>query len=97
MSDDTLPPVPLLRLEFCGEWFDLLPRTRLLPDTEHWFRIRGAAPVREVRLDIYPDGGISRLRGVGEVPPARRDAKRASGRGPDRGFGPLPHSRRRSG
>ena len=33
-----------------------------------------AAPVREVRLDIYPDGGISRLRLVGEVPPARRDA-----------------------
>jgi hypothetical protein len=23
VSDDTLPPVPLLRLEFCGEWFDL--------------------------------------------------------------------------
>ena len=26
-----------------------------------------------VRLDIYPDGGISRLRLVGEVPPERRD------------------------
>ena len=51
---------------------ELLPRTRLLPDTEHRFRIRQASPVREVRLDIYPDGGISRLRLVGEVPAAAR-------------------------
>jgi allantoicase len=26
-----------------------------------------------VRLDIYPDGGISRLRLIGEVPPDRRE------------------------
>jgi allantoicase len=64
---------------------ELLPRTRLVPDTEHWFRIQagGAAnsdavssgfrPTGMVRLDIYPDGGISRLRLVGVVPPERRD------------------------
>lgn len=62
------------RLSDAESGAELLPRTRLLPDTEHWFRIRVAAPVQEVRLDIYPDGGISRLRLVGEVPPARRDA-----------------------
>jgi allantoicase len=54
---------------------ELLPRTRLLPDTEHRFRLRPAAgqPVRRVRLDIYPDGGIARLRLLGEVPLAGRD------------------------
>ena len=46
----------------------LLPRTRLLPDTEHRFRLAPAPPVRRVRLDIYPDGGISRLRLSGCVP-----------------------------
>jgi allantoicase len=52
---------------------ELLPRTPLRPDTEHRFRIRPAGPVRLVRLDIYPDGGISRLRLVGEVPAALRE------------------------
>ena len=52
---------------------ELLPRTRLLPDTEHRFRIRPAGQVRLVRLDIYPDGGISRLRLVGVVPPERHE------------------------
>lgn len=45
----------------------LLPRTRLLPDTEHRLRLAPAGPVRCVRLDIYPDGGIARLRVRGEV------------------------------
>lgn len=48
------------------EWFELLPRTRLQPDTRHRFRIDDAAPVTEVRLDIYPDGGLARLRLFGE-------------------------------
>lgn len=47
---------------------ELLARTRLLPDTEHRFRLTGPQPVRRVRLDIYPDGGISRLRLLGAVP-----------------------------
>jgi allantoicase len=54
---------------------ELLPRTRLLPDAEHWFGLRpaGAGAVRLVRLDIYPDGGIARLRLVGEVPSDLRE------------------------
>jgi allantoicase len=53
---------------------ELLPRTPLRPDTEHRFRLRaaGGGPVRRVRLDIYPDGGIARLRLVGEVPAGQR-------------------------
>lgn len=52
----------------------VLLRTRLLPDTEHRFKVRSADPVRRVRLDIYPDGGLSRLRLHGEVAAAARDA-----------------------
>jgi allantoicase len=51
----------------------LLPSTRLLPGTEHRLSVRCKSPVRLVRLDIYPDGGISRLRLHGEVPPELRE------------------------
>ena len=115
------------RLSDADSGAELLPRTRLIPDTEHRFRIRagdaeaagtreavtggsgtgeavtggsgtgeavtgdsgtgeavtrdsgtgeavtGDAATRLVRLDIYPDGGISRLRLVGEVPPDHRE------------------------
>ncbi len=53
---------------------ELLPRTRLQPDTEHRFAIVSPDPVQVVRLDIYPDGGISRLRLHGAVPADRHDA-----------------------
>jgi allantoicase len=43
-------------------WFDLLPRTRLQPDTRHRFALAGTPEVTDVRLDIYPDGGMARLR-----------------------------------
>ncbi len=52
---------------------ELLPRTALTPDTEHRFKIGSSATVRRVRLDVYPDGGISRLRVLGELGPAARD------------------------
>ncbi|MFG2894868.1 allantoicase [Streptomyces sp. NPDC048248] len=46
-----------------GEWTELLPRTRLQPDTVHRFLLPADAPaVTHVRIDIYPDGGIARLR-----------------------------------
>ncbi|GII76111.1 putative allantoicase [Sphaerisporangium rufum] len=55
------------------EWFDLLPRTRLQPDTRHRFRLAGARVATHVRLDIFPDGGMGRLRlhGLPADPPAR--------------------------
>jgi len=43
-------------------WFPLLPRTPLLPDTPHRFRLPDSRPVTHVRLDVFPDGGIARLR-----------------------------------
>ena len=53
---------------------ELLPRTRLQPDTEHVFRLAAAPAVRLARLDIYPDGGLSRLRLHGTVPAEEQDA-----------------------
>lgn len=43
-------------------WQQLLPRTRLQPDTRHRFRLAGDTAVTHVRMDIYPDGGMARLR-----------------------------------
>jgi allantoicase len=44
------------------EWVELLPRTRLQPDTRHRFPVPGDLPVTHVRMDVYPDGGMARLR-----------------------------------
>jgi allantoicase len=55
-----------------GDWFELLGRTPLRPDTRHRFVIEDAAPADEVRLDIYPDGGMARLRLLGALTPAGR-------------------------
>jgi len=51
-----------------GRTFELLPRTRLQPDTPHRFVVAGdETPVAsQVRLDIYPDGGMARLRVLGQ-------------------------------
>ncbi len=50
-------------------WPVLLPQVKLSADTVHTFRDELAAmgPVRFVRLNIYPDGGVSRLRIMGTV------------------------------
>jgi len=50
-----------------GSWVDLLPHTRLQPDTRHLFRIIDAPDVTDVRLDVYPDGGMARVRLYGEL------------------------------
>ncbi|MCM2394171.1 allantoicase [Streptomyces albipurpureus] len=51
-------------------WVELLPRTRLQPDTNHRRVLQNPVVARHVRLDIYPDGGISRLRLHGSLSPA---------------------------
>jgi allantoicase len=58
-----------------GRWFPLLPRTGLQPDTRHIFRMSLSEPVSLLRLDAFPDGGLSRVRVIGSIDPAaRRDA-----------------------
>lgn len=53
------------------QWFEIIPRTKLQPDTRHFFsdEIRRHGVATHVRLNIYPDGGISRLRLFGRVSP----------------------------
>ncbi|MGB7237824.1 MAG: allantoicase, partial [Rhodococcus sp. (in: high G+C Gram-positive bacteria)] len=37
------------------------------PDTRHRFLLDHTEPVSEVRMDIYPDGGMARLRLFGDL------------------------------
>jgi len=48
-------------------WHEVLPRTRVEPDTRHRFLIDSAEPATRVRLDVIPDGGLSRLRLYGSL------------------------------
>jgi allantoicase len=48
-------------------WAELLPRTRLQPDTRHLFRLPATPEVTSVRLDVFPDGGLARLRLYGDL------------------------------
>ncbi len=52
-----------------GDWHDLLPRTRVQPDTRHQFLVDSPGPVSRIRLDVFPDGGLARLRVHGELTP----------------------------
>jgi allantoicase len=47
-----------------AEWQTVIEETKLGPSARHFFRdeIRTRQPFTHVRLDIYPDGGVSRLR-----------------------------------
>lgn len=56
-----------------GDGEELLARTALQPDTRHRFLV-SAPDVDEVRLDVYPDGGVGRLRLWGEPTDAGRRA-----------------------
>ena len=53
-----------------GDGGELLPRTRLQPDTRHRFALAGQPVAERVRLDVYPDGGLARLRVHGAPTPA---------------------------
>jgi len=57
-----------------GDENEILPRTKLLPDTRHVFvdQLNDVGPVKQVRLNVYPDGGVARLRVYGK---ATDDAK----------------------
>ncbi|HLK78898.1 MAG TPA: allantoicase [Streptosporangiaceae bacterium] len=66
-------------------WHPLLARTRLQPDTRHEFPSQHDRPVATVRLDAYPDGGLSRVRLIGRITP---EARRIAGY---RWFNSLPN------
>jgi allantoicase len=45
-------------------WSEILPKTKLQADTRHFFEreLSSLANCTHIRLNIYPDGGVSRLR-----------------------------------
>ncbi|WP_406294937.1 allantoicase [Embleya sp. NBC_00888] len=57
-------------------WFELLPRTRVQPDTRHRFRLTDVPPVTHVRIEVFPDGGVARLRLPGRLTEAGLTALR---------------------
>ena len=52
-----------------ASWMPLLPRTALRAHHRHFFakELLKSGPVSHLRLNIYPDGGVSRLRVYGTV------------------------------
>ena len=52
-----------------GDWQTLLPQQKLSADNEHEFvkEINAHKAITHVRLNIFPDGGISRLRLFGKI------------------------------
>jgi allantoicase len=71
-----------------AQWAEVLSRTRLQPDTRHRFVVTAVAAVTHLRLDVYPDGGLSRVNVIGEIEPAALDVLR------DRWWNTLPESHR---
>jgi len=55
-----------------AHWVELLPQTKLKAHHRHFFarELKPAGPVSHVRLNIFPDGGISRFRVYGTLAPA---------------------------
>ena len=53
------------------EWSQVLPRMKLQASHQHYFdkQIKQAGPFSHLKLNIFPDGGISRLRVLGSVAP----------------------------
>jgi allantoicase len=50
------------------EWAELVPMQRLGPHTRHTFNeVSSRKPLTHVRLNIFPDGGVSRLRLFGRI------------------------------
>ena len=53
-------------------WVELLAQTKLKPHHRHFFadQLRQVGPASHVRLNIFPDGGVSRFRVYGTLAPA---------------------------
>ncbi|KEF06079.1 MULTISPECIES: allantoicase [Streptomyces] len=50
-----------------ASWFEILPRTKLQPDTPHRFALPRPVTATHVRLDVFPDGGVARMRLHGDL------------------------------
>lgn len=76
------------------DWREILPRTKLRPDTRQRFgeELTARGPVTHVRLRIHPDGGVARLRVRGlpadDDPGSERGGRSAADRLPAPGAEP---------
>jgi allantoicase len=59
------------------DWPELLPQVKLQPDTRQRFLVERAEPVTDIRLEVFPDGGLARLRVLGEITPDAMDSLHA--------------------
>jgi allantoicase len=67
--DGCIEPVAAFEDLHAANWREILPRTVLKAHQRHFFtkQLMNHGPVSHVRLNIFPDGGISRLRVYGRV------------------------------
>ena len=59
------PDARITDLVASAQWSPLLPETKLGPHARHFFReelARPSSPATHVRVNIFPDGGLSRVR-----------------------------------
>nr|WP_245197560.1 allantoicase [Jiella mangrovi] len=50
-----------------ADWTEIVPRSALRGDSHNLFIVEAFAPMRWLRLNIYPDGGVARLRVYGTI------------------------------
>jgi allantoicase len=69
--DSCLAPGAGLEVAASTAWTELLTRTKLRADHRHYFssELVARGPASHVRLNIFPDGGVSRLRVYGTLAP----------------------------
>ena len=63
--DGCLAPGATIEQLRAGSWSAILPETKLSANKRHFFsgrQLQGTGPYSHVRLNIFPDGGVSRLR-----------------------------------
>lgn len=61
-------------LDESGAWWEVVPQTPVLVDTRHRFLVADERRATHLRLDVYPDGGLTRLRCYGEISDEARSA-----------------------
>ncbi|MEV6860719.1 allantoicase [Streptosporangium subroseum] len=52
-----------------ADWTEIVPKSEIKGDAEHFFEVADERRHTHVRLNIFPDGGVARLRVHGEVRP----------------------------
>ena len=57
-----------------GPWVPVLERTPVQPNIRHRFPVPAAGPLTQLRLNVYPDGGLARFRAYGVPTPEARAA-----------------------